>query len=50
MDAVQTSFDCSNLEKLMGETCKNALMANFDRKLKLELHEAKLTNGTGKRL
>lgn len=34
----------------MSEACKNALMVNFDRKLKLEVHEAKLTNGTGKRL
>ena len=34
MDAVQTTFDCSDLENPMGERSKDALRVNFDQKLK----------------
>ena len=39
MDAVQASFDGSDLENPMGERRKDAMRLNFDRKLKLEFHE-----------
>ena len=44
MDAVQASFDCSDLENPMGERRKDALSLNFDRKLKLEFHGTKVTS------
>ena len=31
----------------MGETCKDALRVNFDRKLKLEFHGVKVTSDAG---
>ena len=43
MDAIQASFDCSDLENPMGERRKDALSLNFDRKLKLEFHGTKVT-------
>jgi hypothetical protein len=47
MDAIQTSFDCSDLENPMGERRKEALRLNFDRKLKLEFHGTKVTSDAG---
>ena len=47
MDAVQTSFDCSDLENPMGETSRDALKVNFDKKLKLEFHGTKVTSDAG---
>jgi len=47
MDAVQASFDCSDLENPMGERSKDALQVNFDRKLKLEFHGTKVTSDAG---
>ena len=47
MDAVQASFDCSDLENTMGERSKDALQVNFDRKLKLEFHGTKVTSDAG---
>jgi len=47
MDAVQTSFDCSDLENPMGQTCKDALKINFGKKLKLEFHGTKVTSDAG---
>ena len=43
----QASFDCSDLENLMGESKKDALRVNFDRKLKLEFHGVKVTSDAG---
>ena len=47
MDTVQASFDCSDLENPMGESKKDALRVNFDRKLKLEFHGVKVTSDAG---
>jgi hypothetical protein len=47
MDAVKTIFDCSDLENPMGETNRDALRVNFDSKLKLEFHGAKVTSDAG---
>jgi hypothetical protein len=47
MDAVQASFDCSDLENPMGERRKDALRLNFDCKLKLEFHGTKVTSDAG---
>ena len=47
MDAIQTSFNCSDLENPMGERRKDALRFNFDRKLKLEFHGTKVTSDAG---
>jgi hypothetical protein len=38
METTQVSFSHSSWENLMGETHKDALRLNFDRKLKLEFH------------
>ena len=47
MDAVQTSFDCSDLENQMGERSKDALRVNFDQKSKLKFHGTKVTSDAG---
>jgi hypothetical protein len=47
MDAVQASFDCSDLENPMGETSKDALRVHFNQKLKLEFHGTKVTSDAG---
>jgi hypothetical protein len=47
MNAVQASFDCSDLENPMGERRKDALRLNFDCKLKLEFHGTKVTSDAG---
>ena len=47
MDAIQASFDCSDLENPMGERRKDALRLNFDRKLKLEFHGTPVTSDAG---
>jgi len=43
METLHASFDSSNLENQMGETRKDALRVNFDRRLKLECHGTKVT-------
>jgi len=50
MDAIQAGFGCSDLENPIGEACKDALRVNFDRKLKLEFNETKVTSNAGKKL
>jgi len=47
MDAVQASFDCSDLENPMGERRNDALRVNFDQKLKLKFHGIKVTSDAG---
>jgi len=47
MDAVQASFDCSDLENPMGERSKDALRLDFDRKQKVEFHGTKVTIDAG---
>jgi hypothetical protein len=49
MNAVQTSFDCSDLENPIGERSKDALRVNLDPKLNLEFHGTKVT-GDAERL
>jgi hypothetical protein len=47
METTQASFDCSNLENPMGESKKDTLRVNFDRKLKFEFHGLKVTSDAG---
>ena len=47
MDAIQDSFDCSDLENPMRERSKDARRLNFDRKLKLEFHGTKVYSDEG---
>ncbi len=47
METTQASFDYSKWENLMGESRKDALRVNFDKKLKLEFHGTKVTSDAG---
>ena len=47
METIQTSLDYQMGENPMGETRKDALRLNFDRKLKLEFHGTKVTSDAG---
>ena len=47
METTQAIFDYSLRENPMGEACKDALRLDFDRKLKLEFHGAKVTSDGG---
>ena len=47
METTQASFDYYELENLMGESKKDALRVNFDRKLKLEFQGVKVTSDAG---
>jgi len=40
MEIIQAIFAVLNLENLLGESKKDVLRINFDRKLKLEFHES----------
>ena len=47
METAQASLDPLMQENLMGEARKDALRLNFDRKLKLEFHETKVSSDAG---
>ena len=47
MDAIQASFDFPDLENLIGERSKDALMLKSGRKVKLEFHGTKMTSDAG---
>ncbi|MBW8038989.1 MAG: hypothetical protein FVQ85_03210 [Planctomycetes bacterium] len=47
METIDAGFGCSDLETPMGERSKDALRLDFDRKLKVESHEAKVTSDAG---
>ncbi|MHC4750215.1 MAG: hypothetical protein ACYTFW_10105 [Planctomycetota bacterium] len=43
METTQASFDYSKLENPMGESKKDALRVNFNKKLRLEFHGVNVT-------
>ena len=43
METIQATFDRQIRENPIGESCKEALRLNFNRKLKLEFHGTKVT-------
>jgi len=47
METTQTNLDHLTWENPMGETRKDALRLDFDRKLKLEFHGTKVTSDAG---
>ena len=47
METIQTSLDYQMWENPMGETRKDALRLDFNRKLKLEFHGTKITSDAG---
>ena len=47
METTQASLDHQTWENPIGETRKDALRLNFDRKLKLEFHGTKVTSNAG---
>jgi len=47
METTQSSFDYSKWENPMGESKKDALRVNFNKKLKLEFHGVKVTSDAG---
>ena len=47
METIQASFDHLLQENLMGETRKDALKLERDRRLKLEFHATKVTSDAG---
>jgi hypothetical protein len=47
METIQTSFNYQMQENPMGESKKDALRVNFNRKLKLEFHGVKVTSDAG---
>ena len=47
METTQASFSRFLRENLMGEACKGALRLDFDRRLKVEFHGAKVTSDGG---
>ncbi|MHC4475025.1 MAG: hypothetical protein ACYTEL_05240 [Planctomycetota bacterium] len=47
MDTIQTTFDRLMRENPMGESCKDALRLNSERKMKIEFHGTKVTGDAG---
>jgi hypothetical protein len=47
METTQASFDYSKWENPMGESKKDALRVNFNKKLRLEFHGVKVTSDAG---
>ena len=47
LETIQASFDYLIRESPMGEASKDALMLNFDHKLKLEFLGTKVTSNAG---
>jgi len=46
MEAIQASFDSPKPENPIGETLKDALRLDFDRRLKIEFQGTKVTSGS----